>query len=138
MDAEILDLYGRYLNARHPGSPMQSDNAEAFREMMLARWAHSVMLIVRQDGRLMAVAITDVTPIGCSAVYTFFDPDPGLKQRSLGTFAILRQIEFVRELKLPHLYLGYWIDGHPAMHYKQRFQPQEHLSTRGWEIAVSA
>lgn len=138
VDPEILDLYSRYLDARHPGSPMESDDAEGFREMLLAPWAETVMMLVRHADQLIAVAITDVTPLGCSAVYTFFDSDAGLKKRSLGTFAILRQIDWVRGMGLPHLYLGYWIDTHPAMHYKQRFQPQQHLTPSGWLTTPTA
>src|SRR5699024_3228733 len=45
-------------------------------------------------------AVTDVTRGGLSAVYTFFDPDQ--RVRSLGTFAILTQIEWARRLSLPY------------------------------------
>ena len=45
--------------------------------------------------------------------------------RGLGTLAILRQIEWARRERRRHLYLGYWIDGHPKMDYKRRFRPLE-------------
>jgi CDP-diacylglycerol--glycerol-3-phosphate 3-phosphatidyltransferase len=34
---------------------------------------------------------------------------------------------------LPHVYLGYWVNGSRKMNYKVRFTPQEHLGPRGWE-----
>ena len=39
----------------------------------------------------------------------------------MGTFAILQQIEYCRDQGLAHLYLGFWIDGHPKMNYKIQF-----------------
>jgi arginine-tRNA-protein transferase len=45
---------------------------------------------------------------------------------------ILEQVEYARSLGLPFVYLGYWIDGSRKMRYKNRFQPQEHLTSKGW------
>ena len=45
---------------------------------------------------------------------------------------ILDQVEFARRLGLPFVYLGYWIEGSRKMRYKNRFQPQEHLTSKGW------
>ena len=80
---------------------------------------------------LIAVAITDVLPTGLSAVYTFFDPEE--RQRSLGTFAILHQIEYARALGLPHVYLGYWIQESPQMAYKSQFRPAQVWSAGDWQ-----
>ena len=78
----------------------------------------------------MAVAVTDITEDALSAVYTFYDP--ALAARSLGTFAILQQVAWAAREGIPHLYLGYWIDGHRKMDYKRRFQPLEAFDGRGW------
>ena len=75
------------------------------------------------ERQLLAVAVTDVTDLGLSAVYTFFDPEQ--EKRSLGTFGILWQIEVCRALGLPYLYLGYWIRDSRKMAYKARFRPIE-------------
>jgi arginine-tRNA-protein transferase len=34
---------------------------------------------------------------------------------------------------LPHVYLGYWVNGSRKMNYKMRFMPQEHQGPTGWE-----
>ena len=86
---------------------------------------------MRDGERLVACAVTDVTPIGLSAVYTFFDPD--MANRSLGVFCILQQIEWAKRLPVPHLYLGYWLDGHAKMGYKQQYQPLELLHEGRWQ-----
>ncbi|MCW8957384.1 MAG: arginyltransferase, partial [Gammaproteobacteria bacterium] len=80
--------------------------------------------------RLLAVAVVDYMTNGLSAVYTFFDPDED--KRSLGTHAILQQIWLARLYNLPHLYLGYWIQEHPKMDYKGKFNALEILHKMRW------
>jgi arginine-tRNA-protein transferase len=46
---------------------------------------------------------------------------------------ILDHIRRVRQAGLPHVYLGYWVNGSRKMEYKIRFLPQEQLGPRGWE-----
>lgn len=123
-------LYARYLHARHPGGGMDEASNEDFSQFLAAPWSPTVFLEMRLAGTLVAVAVTDVCSTGLSAVYTFFDPD--LPKRSLGTYAILRQIEATRARGLPHLYLGYWIANHPKMGYKVRFHGLQVLDTSGW------
>jgi len=127
---ERHDLYARYLHARHPGGGMDEASSEDFSHFLIASWSLTVFLEFRLRGKLLALAVTDLCPTGVSAVYTFFDPD--LPARSLGTFAILTQIELARARGLPHVYLGYWIANHPKMGYKSRFDALEVLRPDGW------
>lgn len=132
---EQLALYRRYLGARHSGGGMDSHGAVEFDQFLIGRWSEGRFLELREpDGhghsRLLAVAVTDVTEATLSAVYTFYDPD--YITRSLGTLAILKQLEWARREGRTHLYLGYWIEGHPKMDYKRRFKPLERFDGRGW------
>jgi arginyl-tRNA--protein-N-Asp/Glu arginylyltransferase len=79
---------------------------------------------------LIGVSLCDRLSDGISMVYSFYDPDQS--PRSLGTYMILDQVELARRLGLPFVYLGYWIEGSRKMRYKNRFQPQEHLTSKGW------
>nr|WP_235872612.1 arginyltransferase [Pseudoxanthomonas winnipegensis] len=128
---EHLALYQRYLTSRHVGGGMDDHGATEFEQFLVGRWSQTRFLELREDGRLIAVAVTDLVPAALSAVYTFFDPD--LAERSLGTLAILRQIEWARRDRHTHLYLGYWIDGHRKMDYKRRFAPLEAFDGRSWD-----
>ena len=129
--SENFALYRRYLAARHPDGGMDDPIAEDFERFLSCAWSPTRFLELRDEQeKLLAVAVTDVLPQGLSAVYTFYDPDQA--DRSLGTLAILRQIEWARSQHLAHLYLGYWIEGHPKMDYKARFRPLERLRDGQW------
>ena len=45
---------------------------------------------------------------------------------------ILDHIEKARRLGLPHVYLGYWVEGSKKMGYKAAYLPQERLGLHGW------
>lgn len=128
---EYFELYRRYLAARHPGGGMDDADREDFSRFLTSPWSPTRFLCFRKDGRLLALAVTDVAGPGISSVYTFYDPDE--PARSLGVFAILTQIERARAAGLAHVYLGYWIAGHPKMGYKARFHPLEVLRGQRWE-----
>jgi len=130
--AEYLDLYQRYLGARHRGGGMDDHGAHEFEQFLIGSWNDGRFLELRQRNthRLLAVAVSDVLPDALSAVYTFFDPEEAA--RGLGTLGVLKQLEWAQRDTRAHLYLGYWIAGHPKMAYKRRFQPLEAFDGRGW------
>ena len=130
---ENFALYRRYLESRHRGGGMDDPSADDFERFLACPWSPTRFLELREAGRLLAVAVTDVLPNGLSAVYTFYDPE--LEARGLGTLSILRQVEWARRDSLPHLYLGYWIPGHRKMDYKSRFHPLELLRDGHWQRA---
>jgi len=127
---EYFALYKRYLNSRHADGGMDNPEKEDFSRFLLNPWGETLFLEARLDGVLIAVAVTDATADGLSAVYTFFEPS--LKSRGLGKFCILQQIELCKAMAYPYLYLGYWVDGCQKMQYKTDFHPQEHFNGHEW------
>jgi len=127
---EYFSLYRRYLCARHPDGGMDDARPEDFARFLYTPWSPTRFVEFRDAGRLVALAVTDFCASGLSAVYTFYDPDE--HARGLGTFAILSQLRIARESGLGYLYLGFWIEGHPKMHYKARFQPLEVMHDGVW------
>lgn len=95
-----------------------------------ADWCPSEFFEIRLETQLLGIAIIDDTGASLSAVYTFFEPD--VPSRSLGTFAILKQIETAALRGYPWLYLGYHIADCPQMNYKTGFTPHERLTAQGW------
>jgi leucyl-tRNA---protein transferase len=135
--AEQYSLFRAYIDARHGDGGMAEMSVLDYSLMVEDSVVETSVTEYRLrpdqktgDAPLIGVSLCDRLSDGISMVYSFYDPD--LPSRSLGTYMILDQVEFARSLGLPFVYLGYWIDGSRKMRYKNRFQPQEHLTSKGW------
>ena len=126
--AEKLDLYRRYLDARHDGQMDGSDSE--LRALSAASAVDTREIEYRRHRRLVAVGVADLEPHAMSAVYCYFEP--GESRRSLGVFNVLWMIDECRRRRLPWLYLGYWIRGSPRMSYKAGYRPCEVLADGRW------
>jgi len=77
------------------------------------------------DGHLVGVDLIDILDDGISSIYFYYDPD--FPRHSLGTYSLIYQINLAKALKLPYVYLGYWVEGCKAFAYKPNFKPQDIL-----------
>lgn len=127
---EYFPLCQSYLRQRHAGGGMEAMDMPQLQGFLSCAWSQTEFLELHKGDRLLAIAATDRVADGLSAVYTFFDPDDGW--RGLGTYAILKQIEYARELGLSWLYLGYWIEACAKMKYKTGFQPFQTFDGTEW------
>ncbi len=71
------------------------------------------------DDQLLGFGNVDVAIASMSAIYFVFDPR--FHKRSLGTYAILKGVEWAGNEGFSYYHLGYYIAHHPKMGYKIKF-----------------
>src|ERR1700742_4807558 len=139
--SEQYSLFRAYLDHRHSDGGMADMSVLDYSIRMEDTQVETLLVEYRRRGAdssingpsagpLLGFALTDMLADGLSMVYSFYDPEE--ERRSLGTFMILDHIERAKRLGLPHLYLGYWVEGSKKMAYKGRYLPQERLGMDGW------
>lgn len=88
------------------------------------------------ENKLIGAALADCTRNTLSGIYTFFEtPD---SKMSLGTFSILKQMEFCMERGIKFFYLGYFILPNKSLRYKANFRPNEVYVGQEWRPYCNA
>ena len=135
-DDEAWALYCCYIEGRHADGEMFPSDYNQYQSFLNNSFGCTRYFRFYRDdeGRnkhLIMVMVVDEVLDGLSAIYTFYEPNEG--RRSLGTYAVLYQIELCQIIGLPYVYLGYWIKNCNKMNYKTRFKPLELLQENGWK-----
>jgi leucyl-tRNA---protein transferase len=131
-DEAAYDLYYRYIEQRHADGDMYPPDREQYHSFLNDAWDCTRYYRFFAGDTLLGIAVVDVLTDGLSAIYTFFEPEED--KRSLGSFAILWQIELARKLELEFLYLGYWIRSCNKMAYKTDYRPLELYLDSEWQL----
>lgn len=124
------DLYARYIGERHADGDMFPPSREQFSSFLVEGATETWFLEMNLGDQLLGLAVIDGLNDGLSAIYTMFDPEQ--EHRSLGTLAVLWQIDEARRRDLDWVYLGYWISQCRKMNYKTRFRPLEAFQDGHW------
>ena len=88
------------------------------------------------DKKLVGISIVDFGRNDISSVYFFFDPD--FSNRSLGTFSVLHEINWMRERGMRYYYLGLYVEDCANLNYKGRFYPHQRLINNKWHLFENA
>jgi arginyl-tRNA--protein-N-Asp/Glu arginylyltransferase len=124
-----IRLYNAYHEDMHrrKGWPRQRHTPDTYyKHFLLGDWPFAREFLYVAQGRLVGVALADVTPNALSAIY--FYHDPARRQMAPGVYSILQQIAYGRRAGLQHLYLGYCITESASMAYKAHYRPHEILA----------
>ena len=124
---EKHQLYRNYVRQRHDRET--GGSWPDFCASLYESPVHTVELVYRLAGCLVAVGIVDVEPQAVSTVYCYFDAE--LPERSLGVFNVLWTIDWCRRERKEYVYLGYFIRDCNKMNYKAKYQPCELLGPDG-------
>jgi arginine-tRNA-protein transferase len=130
--AEKLDLYDRFhaFQVDLKGWPERGPkDAADYRESFVdnpfpvQEWCYYL------GGKLVGVGYVDDLPGGLSAIYFFYDPDQ--RGRSPGVWNVLSVIDEAARRGLPHVYLGYFVEGCRSLEYKAGYAPNQTLGDDG-------
>lgn len=143
---EHYALYASYQNARHSDKThsdknpnindtnqdqkAEKEDVKQYKNFLCQTNVDSILVEFRENKQLKMVSVIDIVRDGISAVYTFYDTNDS--KTSYGTYNVLWQAEWAKQLNLPYLYLGYWIRDSQKMAYKQNFKPLEKLIDGEW------
>jgi arginyl-tRNA--protein-N-Asp/Glu arginylyltransferase len=129
-DDAHYQLYLRYQQARHAGGEMADSTPEDYLGFLGNSWGKTLFVEFFIDKQLAGLAVIDQTDNALSAVYTFFDP--AFADYSLGTYAVLWQIELARQQQQAFVYLGFWIAECKKMAYKNQYKPMQLFIDNQW------
>lgn len=129
-DRGRVDLFNEHRKQRGLSLDGEQIDVGAYRSFLVESSCESKELSITLDGHLVAISIVDVGRHSTSAVYTHFSPEAA--RYSLGTYAILKQIEWAERTSRRYVYLGMYVAENRHLNYKSRFTPQERLIDGDW------
>ena len=129
-DDQRTRLFNRHRVARELGNPLDEVDVDSYRSFLVDSCFDTREISLFHTGKLIAVSIFDVGTTSISAVYTHFDPDYG--RYSLGTYAVLKQIQWAKQHGRRHVYLGMYVAENRHLNYKARYTPQQRLVAGRW------
>lgn len=130
VDSRRVQLFNQHRDGRELAADDVAISKQSYAEFLTESCCQTQEFAYWHEDRLVAVAIADLGQESLSAVYCYFDPE--FRLLSLGTYSILRQVQFCRETNRRYLYLGFFIAQSRHMVYKSRFLPHERLIGGRW------
>jgi arginine-tRNA-protein transferase len=131
---ERLDVYARYHRSRWGWLSVDPEVLKPhFCEHLVTDWGGAWEFSFWLHDRLLGFGIVDETPSAANSRYFVYEPELG-KQRGLGIYSLLKEIEWCQQLGKSHHYLGMYVASSPSMNYKVDFRPFELRQSSGeWQ-----
>jgi len=130
LDDRRVRLYNRHKILRGLGDENGLIDRDGYLAFLVETCCDSFEMRFFREGELVGVAIVDRGRTSLSAMYCYYEPELG--QLSIGTYAILKQLELCRSRDMRYLYLGLYVEGSPTMAYKARFFPHQQRRDGRW------
>lgn len=126
----LYDKYHKFMNDKKnwPYTPIEINEYIKSYVEQSENEAYAKEFLYLRDDKLIGVALVDILPNSISSIYCYYDHN--YADLSIGKFSILLQIKIAKELNIPYIYLGYWIENHFSMGYKKSYFPFEVLKNR--------
>ncbi len=129
-DSKRVALFNVHRQVRELARDDATIDEEGYRGFLVDSCCETVELSFWMGDRLVGVSIVDQAADSLSAVYTFFDPEHS--KLSVGSYAILKQIELAIRSDRKYLYLGMYVAENQHLNYKAKFAPQERFNNQQW------
>lgn len=130
-DAEAEALLISYVQTRHGDGTMAAMGHAEVAAMIEDTTVRTELWRLRAaDGALAAWMLVDAVADGLSLVYSAFAP--ARARDSLGVAWVMRAVDEARHRALPHVYLGFWVQGCRKMEYKASFSALQAFGASGW------
>lgn len=130
---EKIDLLDQFFASRFPKG--ENDAASYYGTFFINSVTDTYEIEYHLDGELVGVSVIDAGRHWLNAVYFYFDER--FEHLSPGVFNILFLLDLCRKQEIDYLYLGYFIEGHGPMAYKNRFKPYEIYHDNVWHPSAA-
>lgn len=128
-DPQRLRLFNEHRRTRELSKNGPVSESE-YREFLVSSCVETAELAFWRQKELVGLGIVDVGDESLNAVYTHFDP--AFSRYSIGTLAVLMQIQLARQTRRRYVYLGLYVADNSHLNYKERFKPQQRLINGIW------
>lgn len=107
-------------------NPTKSSNCQNETNIILSKsYSGTINMEYRLNDTLIACGIVDTAENALSSNYFYYDISPDMMKKSLGTYSILKEIEYCKLNDIEWYYLGYWLSDCKKMSYKANFKPHQ-------------
>ncbi len=139
--AEKQLLYRQYYKWHNPDTTCTNIQAEVELKMLNGLdetsqnpiYNGTINMEYRLNGSLIGCGVIDLAANALSSNYFYWDISKPIQKRSIGTYSILKEIEFCQQNNRRWYYLGYYIAQCDAMKYKGNFKPHQLCIDNIWQ-----